>query len=154
MYHVYARVHTHLRSSSRDRGERFVRFDVGADAVRIVSNVFQPRLNDLAHANRTQQHVCPICSTGRNMHVCDHVYRPSVRLDAVRHRSSSSVSSLSETLEQIALAATHTRTYIIHASRISYRLRRTWIMSIAIDEIISIPSNRVIVFEERGMYFA
>jgi len=70
--------------------------------------------------------------------------RPSVRLDADRHRlsSSRSESSLSETLEQIALALlTHTSCV---AQWLSVHRTYVRIVFIAIDEIISAVSNRVI----------
>lgn len=59
----------------------------------------------------------------RNIHVCDHVYvRPSVRLDAVRHRRATGESSLSETLEQIAFNARHTMCVRVHQlTRIGYQ---------------------------------
>jgi len=64
----------------------------------------------------------------------------TVRLDAVRRRLSSnrSESSLSETLEQIALAL------LTHTSCVTQWLSVHCIVSIAIDEIISTVSNRVI----------
>lgn len=93
------------------------------------------------------------------MHVCDHVYRPSIRLDAVRHRSSNSrgESSLSKTLEQIALALlTHVQYIMRRVTTIgpSYIYVYVRIVSIAIDEIISAAGNRVIdMFRgERGVF--
>lgn len=159
VYYYGTRIYTPTRRSLsrlRDRGGRFVRSDVSAHVVQIGSNVSQPRLNDLAHANRVQRHVGARYAAWDETCTCaiTCIVRPSVSTPSgIVHRASARRVHYQKPSSKSFTRYSHTH----HAS--PYRLSaiaytHAWFMSIAIDEIISAASNRIICTfrRARGMH--